>query len=285
MVREMNFHRYVSAYEGDKREYTDAKLQCDDFYGALVCLATKDGRRDTAISALVQWSWYGEERPYYLVWPSIVPALLRVNLDKMNGEHVRLPVAALLLQFAVGHEPALGNNEFRLATILLNQREDTLDFLCTTIDGSGLIFTITLRPRVSVEHLLFDEKINATDLSDDVFRDIVRMVCTICLLSEDPDLLEPDVLAKDRVAYQQTRDTKYVEKAVRRRGTRGWHVGKGFHQKMERGELSPHARCPHFSTRWTGAGRQVPTLVLIAATIVNRNKITEVPTGYLDRIA
>ena len=45
--------------------------------------------------------------------------------------------------------------------------------------------------------------------------DCVRLCCTLCLLENDPSVIEPDVLSKDRARFQDTGDEKYIELAKR----------------------------------------------------------------------
>ncbi|MHB0960531.1 MAG: hypothetical protein ACYC0X_30985 [Pirellulaceae bacterium] len=55
--------------------------------------------------------------------------------------------------------------------------------------------------------------------------DCVRLCATLCLLADDPEIIEADVLNKDRQKYLASRDDKFVEKA-HRRGKVGWLVGR-----------------------------------------------------------
>ncbi len=101
----------------------------------------------------------------------------------------------------------------------------------------------------------------------------VRIALSLCLLANDPDIIQPDVLADDRRKYEETGDQKYVDKAVRR-GKRGWVVGAHL-------DVSPHWRRAHFGIRWTGKGAAVPKIVPIKGAVVKRSKLTDVPTGYM----
>ena len=56
--------------------------------------------------------------------------------------------------------------------------------------------------------------------------------------------------------------------------------GKDFERTV-----SPHMRVPHFAIRWTGKGRTKPKLVPVKGSLVNREKILPIPTGYLDKPA
>jgi hypothetical protein len=109
----------------------------------------------------------------------------------------------------------------------------------------------------------------------EVTKAITRIYATLCLLGDDNDLVERIVLNKDKEKYARTGDVKYVEKAERR-GVRGWDIGKSV-------ERMPHFRRPHFAIRWMGHGEpKRPELRPIKGALVHRDKLSEVPTGYLD---
>ena len=55
--------------------------------------------------------------------------------------------------------------------------------------------------------------------------DCIRLCCSLCLLENDPSIISPDVLSKDRDRFEKTGDEEYVDKA-RRRGKVGWDVGQ-----------------------------------------------------------
>jgi len=94
---------------------------------------------------------------------------------------------------------------------------------------------------------------------------------SLCLLDNDPSVIEPDVLSKDRTKFEETGDQKYVDKAHRRDKV-GWNVGRQI-------EVSPHYRRPHMMLAWTGPGRSVPKIVPRRGTIVHRQKVEKIPTG------
>lgn len=104
---------------------------------------------------------------------------------------------------------------------------------------------------------------------------VARIVCTLCLMADDPQVVEPVVLRDDEDKYEKNPDPALVEKA-RRRGNYGWHVGKSI-------EVSPHVRaaCPA-ALYWTGEGRRVPKIRFRRGSIVHRKKLAEMPTGYLE---
>jgi len=98
------------------------------------------------------------------------------------------------------------------------------------------------------------------------------LCCTLCLLDNDPSIISPDVLAKDRDRFERTGDQKYVDKA-HRRGEVGWNVGRHI-------EVSPHYRRPHLMLAWTGPGRAVPRVVPRRGSVVHREMVEKVPSGY-----
>ena len=151
--------------------------------------------------------------------------------------------------------------------------------MMTMLEAAQIIQTI-LRDGVNIEDCLVKME-QSTDPQTyenyafaDAMRNCVRMVCTVCLLADNPDLITPDVLARDRAAFDRTRDQKYIDRAVRI-GKRGWLVGA-------KTEVDPHFRRPHFAFRWTGKGRVELDLVPVKGCIVKRQKVTDVPTGFLD---
>ena len=110
-------------------------------------------------------------------------------------------------------------------------------------------------------------------LPDALVANCVRLCCTLCLLDEDPEVISPDVFFDDRRDYEETGGEKYVEKA-RRRGKVGWDIGRRI-------EKLPHYRRPHMALVWTGKGRKIRKVVPRKGSIVHRDKVEEIPSGFL----
>ena len=92
----------------------------------------------------------------------------------------------------------------------------------------------------------------------------------------DPELIIPDVLNKDRDKFLNANDElrlKLIDRA-KRRGKFGFTLGRDL-------EKIPHVRRPHPALVWTGVGRKIPKIIMRAGSIVHREKIEKVPTGYL----
>jgi len=82
----------------------------------------------------------------------------------------------------------------------------------------------------------------------------------------------PDVLSKDRAKFADTGAQKYIDKA-HRRGKIGWNVGRQI-------EVAPHYRRPHMTLVWTGPGRAVPRVVPRRGSVVHREVVERVPSGF-----
>jgi hypothetical protein len=109
---------------------------------------------------------------------------------------------------------------------------------------------------------------------DEIVENCARIACTLCLMAADPELVVPDVLNSDKSQFAVTRDERLVDKA-HRRGKVGWDVGANI-------EVTPHYRnaCPA-ALYWTGEGRKVPRIRFRKGCFVHRQRLSEVPTGFL----
>jgi len=111
----------------------------------------------------------------------------------------------------------------------------------------------------------------------------VRLAATLALLdSEDTELVVPDIITDDKRKYQEADESRkkaLVEKA-HRRGKIGWEVGKLLEDDTR--EVSAHYRRTHFGFRYVGKGKTQKRLTRIKGTIVHKEKLKEVPQGFLD---
>ena len=246
-------------------------------------------------------SWYESMRPYYKVWPSVVPALCRLNLS-MKPSDLRVEQTrkwkTICVRFPVGHEASAGgtcirsmlcavhNMQFRgeaAMTIAGEAEPPPRRCLCLCTNAS-----LTQSPQSLKQGFVvidFDSELDMTmedlihsqtelsPMSAEVAGKAVKVALTVNLLANDPSIIEPDVLKADRQKYNETHDPKYVAKA-KRRGVVGWKIGESY-------ESTPHYRRPHFGLRWTGKGRGVPRIVPVKGSVVHRKKIAQVPTGYI----
>jgi hypothetical protein len=109
----------------------------------------------------------------------------------------------------------------------------------------------------------------------EILHAVARIVCTLCLMADDPQIIEPVVLRDDEDKYERTLDPALIEKA-RRRGNVGWHVGRSI-------EVMPHVRAASpAALYWTGEGRKIPKVRFRRGSVVHRKKFSSVPTGFMD---
>ena len=304
----MKFHDYPlmgSAFRDNlvrrNPELAEKAKTLKQFYGETLSMIAQHPKIGAVeIATMVEASWLGLRRPYYSVWPHVVHGLSTVPLT-LDASKLRLPIDTLCVRFAEADTPTFEGSPLRsvLAQFTDNPRtlqmeaDEACGFWSISADvgehfvgekgpEAGLslphpmTFNMFLRKGVEFEKLLaeVDDAADYTPGQRAALKFAVRIVAGCCLLASDPDIVVPDVLAADRQRYDETGDLKYVEKA-QRRGKVGWNVGARL-------EVDPHYRRAHLGLRWCGKGRTEPRIVPIAGCLVKRQKLKEVPTGYLD---
>lgn len=246
--------------------------------------AGKVGVINSRAQLLGERRWEMAKRPYYDVYPSVVEAFAKVDLEKIMCEHIRLPLDDLLIRFQEGHELAGGGSLAH--TILASQthsRDGTRGIIVSVNDGTEIghhpATAIVLRAGSTIESRLAigrdnEHRVPGSQIDDGLIGSVFRLVVSLCLLKDNPDLIEPEPIEADRAKWEATHDPALLEKAARR-GLRRWSVGKHI-------EVAPGFRRPHFAIRWCGKGGEDPRLRPIKGCLVRRQQVTEIPTGYLD---
>ena len=266
-----------------------------------------------------EWTLAG--RPYYNLWPSLLPSFSRLKMEA-DASLFKLPLDQLLLRFPKTENPLEwehAGQKWAVRTVLCENtrlvrdsrpgaaavlRRDDQD---TPETVRGLTFWIDAGEdlegqqasgdspnairRLMYKHLVCQEGHSIEwsfenippHLSTDIglvyptwiLHAVARTVCTLCLMADDPQIVEPVVLKDDEDRYERAPDPALVEKA-RRRGNYGWNVGRSI-------EVIPHVRsaCPA-ALYWTGEGRKVPKIRFRRGSVVHRKKFASVPTGFLD---
>jgi hypothetical protein len=285
----MDFHNFTTLREATKR--SGVNETADDFYRTAYAEAVAQGSGQFYGQLHVEREWEQAHRPYYSVWPSIVPMLTRLKLD-LDSNLIHLPLPALCVRFPKEKNPLtfdwqgtetpircmlMGEiNEGRGLSILIDVGEmmgDSREF------GIPIYTYRNFRrePGLTVEEALRELGINelaelGVQIPLELVTDCVRLCCSLCLLEDDPSVIEPDVLSKDRGKFEQSGDEKYIAKA-HRRGKVGWNVGRRI-------EVAPHYRRPHMTLVWTGRGRAVPRVVPRRGSVVHRELVEKVPSGF-----
>ena len=236
--------------------------------------------------------WEKARRPYYNLWPSIVPMLTRLDLD-LDSDLIRLPLPALCIRFP--KDPAKNplkfdwkGDEVPVRCILMGDinegdrhfgadrhrggdgRDRRADLHLPQLPPQAGPDRGAVARRSGHEGAVLPTLASKSPIPWST--DCVRLCCSLCLLENDPEIISPDVLADDRAKYEASGDQKYVDKA-HRRGKVGWDVGEHI-------EVIPHYRRPHMALVWTGHGRAVPRIVPRRGSVVHREAVEKLPSGF-----
>jgi len=280
----MNFHNHQTVYQCSAREESP-----DQFYANMAAEIQKidhpKERTCLEMALSLEASWYSGLRPYYKVWPSICDCLTTLKLD-IPGASLALGghVFTCCLRFPIDNEPvvdreSVGSLLYSYCPPIAGKRAAVRFYpMCVGREKHPFSFFELTSANVeeTVEQLEEAEFLTAGQrerCSTAMFSWCARIGVTVLMLRNDPSVITPEVLAKDRRKYDETKDPKYVAKA-KRRGIVGWRLGESY-------ESCPHIRRPHFGLRWTGKGKTIPRIVPVRGSVVHRKKLTDVPTGYL----
>lgn len=228
--------------------------------------------------------WQHDNRPYYRLYPGVMDFLLKQNPQKFMD---------LDLHFPFGLET--------LSVEIPNDYWDKCMFqsavFCAEPDG-GFRTLIQVKDRTYAtldfhKNFNFDEEDWDTwRVSKDFVKTIAQLLIGVIAIGEDPELIKPIVLSKDRQKYEATKDPKYIEKA-RKRHNFGFDIGhdipteeeiKSYLQENKvarpHGRPSPHIRCAYLALRRTGPGGRTPKIVKVKSAFVNKSLLTAVPQGF-----
>ncbi len=243
-------------------------------------------------------AWEVAHRPYYNLYPAIVPMLVRLNLA-LDSSLVKLPLPVFSVRLSQDPRPLSFNDrgtDYHIRSMLVAQSNGlqgpkgeypgVVIWLDTgerdTIGGAvvpvNTYINVPLAAGMTLEDALHalpyePNMFRGMQLPEEIRTACVRLVCTICLLGDNPELIEPDVLNRD--AGKPITDA-IIDRA-KRRGKYGWNIGKGI-------EVIPHVRRPHPALVWTGHGRTVSRIVLRKGSLIHREAIERIPSGFQDKV-
>ena len=301
----MQFYDHETVFNAVRK--TDRDADREKFYRAALNsgthrmeLGVKNLDAEMHLRVAAELGWEKAGKPYYNIWPGMLDMLLGLDLAKVPVPYLKMPSPdPLLIRLPVGHNhPKLGYVGGQHVSTILVISGDTIE------DGNPLRkfvivvdFAETAETQLLIQCVGLNSGLTLSDFFEhsyptqngylgltteqllttkDLNRGVLALLSTICLIARDPELVIPDVLAKDRDKFERETDQEKIAAIVdraRRRGKFGWDIGKGI-------ETAPHWRKPHPALVWTGKGRSEPKIVLRKGSIVHREKITEVPTGY-----
>lgn len=277
----MQFHNTITSYERLKREIP-AGMSSEKFYE--VYIRAHKGERPGNVPFLEsELYWIRNCRPYYKVYPAILDALCRLKLD-VKYECPDIPQNQISVRFAVGHEPRTKSG-LKIGSILLSGGMGdgnkmmiiSVDILDIGSETTELVINPNYEGAKSVEEML--ELLDADPAKKEALILATRIALTVCMIEHDPDIITPEILSKDEQRYEgETEDWKRrAEERARQRGKVGWSIGKKFQDRAN----SPHYTNPHFAIRHTGQGRKTPKIVPVRGYWTGKEKLTEIPTGYI----
>lgn len=299
----MKFHEHISLLDRAKLNGNPECSNRDLFYMNTRLRNRKESRNPERMAGIdhlccAERDWYESGRPYYKLWPSIMPAFLRIPFTVPNSA-ISLPgsITSIVIRLSEKNQ----NDVPGLQTLLISvTRRDagtqfTVFVHATEHKNDWMQFSgILLRNGETIEDSLDQwnhppslRKENGELISwacsenaiktDEYLLMCFRIGIALCLLAGDPSIIQPDVLSKDRDRFDSSTDPverqRLVDKA-RKRGIVGFRVGEQY-------ESIPHYRRPHPALFHTGKGRTVPRIVFRSGCVVHRDKMTKVPTGYI----
>lgn len=293
----MEFGNWESMYESIKKDGRYNMERCasiDHFYYEAI-LRAKSIWSCSPVNfnmLVAEREWFSNCRPYYKVFPSIIETLLKIKLDTKAGFIPNPPYLTMALRFPQNNCLGLASLFFSISHQAIaeeykHSQEDRGLLICGLHWGEGRLSkrqagAIVLRSDEAIE-AAFERYSAHNSVSNDnengleMFRKWLRCVITVCLLAHDPSIIQPDVLMNCRNRFDLSTDPEERQRLIdkaRRRGVVGWRIGESY-------ETIPHFRRPHFALRWTEKGHAVPKIVPVKGAVVHRQKLTEVPTGYL----
>jgi|694.fasta_scaffold53406_7 hypothetical protein len=292
------FADYNSEFHSCRRKgIIDQKTSWQDFYHTTTrVLPQTDFDPFAPVKLRLEENWFNNKRPYYNIYPSIIPSLTKISLESLTVDYINLPLPELLLRFPNADHPLRfwhDKKEYAVKTIMVADKfrfdnKPNEDFLIFWIDIGEVVLdwnvqlfrllckkpgtTVTDAFNLLATHPSKDEGVK---YPDDFIENCAKLVCTLCLMANDEFVVQPEVLSSDEEKYEKTKDPKYVTKAINR-GKYGWNVGKNI-------EIVPHVRsaCPA-ALYWTGVGKKIPKIRFRRGCIVHRKKLNDIPTGYFD---
>ena len=261
----MDFHTYTTMRDWTRRSSPEDRLAQDieRFYKKVMADAVKMNSAQFFAQLINERDWEKNRRPFYNLWPSIIPMLTRLDLD-LDSELIRLPLPALCIRFPKDQ----AKNPLRF-----DWKGDEIAVRCILMgdmnQGEGISVLIGVgelmgeigvpcytyrnfprKPGLTVEQSV--AWLGRTSLPTSASKCPIPSSCLCSAVlfpvpaGERSKDISPDVLADDRAKFEASGDQRFVEKA-HRRGKIGWDVGKHI-------EVIPHYRRPHMALVWTGSG-------------------------------
>lgn len=295
----MEFYRYTDSWMQLKTSNVSGQFSDREHWWRFQqALAEEVGNPFNYRLVELERGWRKLGSPYYNVYPAILPMLTRLKLNIACSSLHSLRVQPLEVRLPVNLEESsqLAWEHGQVQTILFGiQKMPSITRSGALDDGVCIMFDVgercqgepvySFRMFPLVDDMLIEDALTAYQPDNSIERGlrvpqhvadaVVKLCACIALIDEDADMLTPDVLARHAPLYLMStpeRQKEMVEMA-HRRGKTGWNLGAAI-------ETIPHYRRPHPAIVRTGKGRVSQKIVMRKGSVVNRTKLTRVPTDY-----
>lgn len=296
----MRFHDYPDHYAAAKKMGLGPQVGInsrEEMYRALVPSAIDDpiGFRHIVFDR----AWYNMGKPYYDVYPCIIPMLTKLKLT-FPGNVITPPNGIRHLLLRLPDEPhTLCVGDLRVRCVFMSFQHVNRSIGGVRQQEQGLVVGLDIGEKTeelpvytmrvfplderSVEETIFALKAHPNtfmgiQVPEELILNTVRLALTVCLIDDNAEFLEQQVLNKDEAklnaAKTDEEKARLFDKA-KRRGKWGFSLGKSI-------EIIPHYRRPHPCVVWTGKGRTIPKIVSRRGSFIHKNKLEQIPTGFED---
>jgi len=279
-------------FEFDGDDYTDPQ----SFYGDMIESSQRLNDVFTYRQSMLELDWINHDKPYYNIYPAISPLVDKLKLD-IPCSAISPPEGTLCLRLPVGNNNPYKAGDSDIRTVLFGiQQTRVVPGSDKMTDGLVILFDagergehgtpiyvfkiFPLEEGLSIEQatksLPHHRSWNyGVKIDDGVVEAITKLCVAVCLIGQNPDLVCPDVLSKDRVEYLNCdpERKKIIEARAKRKGKNGYNIGQGL-------ESCPHYRRSHLATIPVGKGRSSYKVIMRKGSIVRREKIISIPSGY-----
>jgi hypothetical protein len=301
----MLFNEFHDGYTIAKRNgFVDKQTDFDAFMEAMDQMGHRMKNSFTVRQVMLEKEWVAQCRPYYNVWPVIFDMVNKLKLD-IPCSAVQMPNQVFCLRLPAINNP-LSFEGGTIKTIVFGTQpvsksvgsREAADGMCLMLDTGELsedrtcpIYTFKIFPWLSDQTI--DYVMNSLPshtswfegivVPQDVITQAIKLAIVVCMIYKDPEIVTPDVLAKDRSNYMEAlakgdaAKIASIEDRAKRRGKCAFNIGMSI-------ESMPHYRRPHMALFWMGKGRSLAKIQLRKGAIVHRDKLTNVPSGYVSTV-
>jgi hypothetical protein len=287
MSNKVRFHECLDAYN-ERSEGADG-LTWDEFFTKTIERADSqkgDPEKGSLLSNISvictsQAFWREQKRPFFNLYPETLKMIESSCID-IQISQVNFVIPSVCISFPVGlsFNGIVPKNVFLCKSgkfISMIPRYSLQEENEKKTGYKSLFLAASLGESDNAETCLSDRNYMVGQ-SPGFWRFFVKVAIGTMILASQPEMIERVLLSKDVLKGRHGPD---AERRALQRGINGWSIGKNLEGQSH--EVSGHIRRPHFAIRWTEKGRKTPRLVPVKGSVVNRSKLTTVPTGYLDK--